>query len=150
MENNTLICPNDYPYEIFKTKECIKPVESTDTKCPVGYPYVFNYICYENTCPEFSKTKGSTKFCICDETKGLWYNKINPDNEKLYLYCGKEECPNNDPNKPNLLEKKNNALLIVMKTVKRFLYIVLEIYVMKNVLNLQRRMKHKKNVFFIN
>ena len=41
MENNTLICPNDYPYEIFKTKECIKPVESTDTKCPVGYPYVF-------------------------------------------------------------------------------------------------------------
>ena len=150
MENNTLICPNDYPYEIFKTKECIKPVESTDTKCPVEYPYVFNYICYENTCPEFSKTKGSTKFCICDETKGLWYNKINPDNEKLYLYCGKEECPNNDPNKPNLLEEKKQCTFNCDEDGEEVF-----IYSFRNLCyeecpEFTKKDETQKNVFFIN
>ena len=111
MSNDTSICPDDYPYQIFKTKECIKAVETTETKCPTEHPYFFNYICYENKCPELTKLKGETKFCICDETKGKWYkyNKINPNSEKIYYYCGLDKCPNENPNKPNLLEAKKQC-----------------------------------------
>ena len=111
MSNDTLICPDDYPYQIFKTKECIKPVQATETKCPNEHPYFFNYICYQNKCPELSKLKGETKYCICDETKGKWYkyNKVNPNGEKVYYYCGLDQCPNENPNKPNLLEEKKQC-----------------------------------------
>ena len=110
MPNDTLICPDDYPYQIYKTKECIKPVESTANKCPTEHPYFFNYICYEKNCPELTK-EDTNKFCLCDETKGKWYkyNNINPDSDKKYLYCGLEECPTINPNKQNLLEEKKQC-----------------------------------------
>ena len=85
MSKDTQICPYNYPYQIFKTKECIKPIETTETKCPTEHPYFFNYICYENKCPELTKVKDNTKFCVCDETKGKWYkyNEIHPNSEKI-------------------------------------------------------------------
>ena len=106
LPQETNACPNDYPYQIFKTKECIKPTER-ESKCSEEEHYVINLICYENSCPEFTKKKDeNSKICICDETKGKWY-KINDDNNgNIYYTCGLDECP---PNKPNLLEDKQQC-----------------------------------------
>ena len=106
---STDICPDEYPYQIYKTKKCIKPQE-TESKCPEGL-YVFNYICYEDKCPQNTRQKSdSSNICLCDETKGKWYkyNYYNPNSEKVYLHCGLTECPT-DPYKPNLLEEKNQC-----------------------------------------
>ena len=94
-------CPNEYYFQIYKTKECIIPLE-TENGCPEDSPYLFNYICYENNCPENTKINEGNK-CICDETKGKYY-KLENDIGRTYLYCGIKECP---IIKPNLLEIKN-------------------------------------------
>ena len=107
LSNDTDVCTNDYSYLIYETKQCFKPDESKDNKCPNEYPYEFNKICYKEKCPELTKAK-SNKICICDETKGKWY-KYSPDDINIYLYCGIDECPTENPNKPNLIENKNQC-----------------------------------------
>ena len=106
----TEICPDSYPYQIFKTNQCIEP-ENTPTKCPPNSPYVFNYICYENKCQENTKIESdSSQICVCDETNGKWYkyNEYNPNGGKIYLYCALNNCPE-IPYKPNLLEEKKEC-----------------------------------------
>ena len=107
LPRETLDCPNDYPYQIIKTKECIKP-SNLVTKCSEDNHYVFNFICYENSCPEFTKDTGD-QICICDESKGKWYKETNENNGNIYLTCGLNECPSH---KPNLLEEKLQCTLI--------------------------------------
>ena len=109
LPRETLDCPIDYPYQIIKTKECIKP-SNLETKCSEDNHYVFNFICYENSCPEFTKGSDTNeKICICDESKGKWYKETNENNGNIYLTCGLNECPSH---KPNLLEEKLQCTLI--------------------------------------
>ena len=107
LPKETPTCPNDYKYQIYKTKQCIKPVETYATKCPEDNHYVFNLICYENSCPENTKEdSANSKICICDETKGKWYKLNNDNNGITYYTCGLEECPQI---KPNLLDEKKQC-----------------------------------------
>ena len=107
LNKDTDICIVEYPYLIYETKQCFKPDETKENKCSDEYPYEFNKICYKEECPELTKEK-SNKICICDETKGKWY-KYSPDDNNIYLYCGIDECPTENPNKPNLIENKNQC-----------------------------------------
>ena len=99
---------DEYQYEIYKTKKCVK----TKAECP-NHSFTFNFKCYER-CPNntLENTESDhTDECICDKTKGYWY-----EYEKLgreYLVCGVEECPkstieNVQDGRPNLLEKDDN------------------------------------------
>ena len=107
LPKETPTCPNDYKYQIYKTKQCIKPLETYATKCPEDNHYVFNLICYENSCPENTKEdSANSKICICDETKGKWYKLNNDNNGITYYTCGLEECPQI---KPNLLDEKKQC-----------------------------------------
>ena len=97
LSQSTNICPMNfaikYPYQIFRTKECLKE----GTLCPEN-SYIFNYICYENGCPENTRegsydSTNDLHFCICDTTAGYWYQYSNSStSNRPYFKCGLEEC----------------------------------------------------------
>lgn len=90
---------NNYPYQIFKTKECLKQ----GTNCPAN-SYIFNYICYENSCPYGTKENESPdsyyinynlKDCICDKEYGYWYKYEDNESQRDYYKCSLEKCEGN-------------------------------------------------------
>jgi hypothetical protein len=83
-ENKEEKCPQDYPYLINITKECVK--EYTNCK-DQNYSKIFNNVCYSN-CP-FS-TKDNEDKCECDNTKGYWYKDTS---SQEYYECNLIECP---------------------------------------------------------
>ena len=87
-ENAEDVCPDDYPYLINITKECVKDEKNCSDQ---NYPKIFNYVCYSN-CP-FS-TKDNDNKCECDNTKNYWYKYIpNQENQREYYACNLEKCP---------------------------------------------------------
>jgi hypothetical protein len=91
-ENCPMNNPNaddNYPYRIFQTKECVKQ----RTNCPEN-SYVFNYICYENSCPYATK-ESSDKNCICDTEYGYWYKYEDNESQRDYYKCGLKKCEGN-------------------------------------------------------
>ena len=88
-------CPmysTTYKYQISSTKECVQEIED----CPEE-SYVFNYICYENSCPvntteNEDRTNNGIHYCECDKALGYW-NKYNFDEtNREYLNCGLGKC----------------------------------------------------------
>ena len=88
-------CPmysTTYEYQIFSTKECVQEISG----CP-RESYIFNYICYENSCPVNTTGKSyddvnGIHYCECDTALGYW-NKYNFDEtNREYLNCGLEKC----------------------------------------------------------
>ena len=78
-------CPQDFPYLIYSTKECIKKESATEDL------YEFNSIFYKN-CPEKTKKDDSSKKCICDPLLGYWYSNQTSDGRDI-MYCSQEACP---------------------------------------------------------
>ena len=92
---------NNYPYQIFQTKECVKQ----RTNCP-GNSYIFNYICYENSCPYATK-ESSDKNCICDKECGYWYKYRDNEIQRDYYKCALKKC---EGNFINLYEKDKECV----------------------------------------
>ena len=80
-------CPNNYPYLIDSTKQCI-----IKEKAPNDL-FEFNSIFYKN-CPE--KTKQENGKCICDPLLGYWYSNKTSDGRDI-MFCSQEACPTFKP-----------------------------------------------------
>jgi len=84
---------DNYAYQIFQTKECVKE----KAECPEN-SYIFNYICYENSCPYGTKEKegsSSPKDCICDTEYGYWYTYKDIESQRNYYKCALKKCEGN-------------------------------------------------------
>ena len=87
-------CPrNTHPFLIDETKECVKTKDDCDDK------KLFNYTCYNN-CPYLTKESNDNdndNDCECNNNY-YWYKYKNPsDNNREYLVCGLEKCPDEKP-----------------------------------------------------
>ena len=89
-------------------KMIIQEDNHCNNKCKFDYSFIFNYICYESSCPMYTKiTSYDSKNCVCDTNSILpfWY-KENTINAKINYTCGLKECPDF---KPYFLEENNEC-----------------------------------------
>ena len=79
-------CPDNFPYKIFGTNECVyTPCSKLDLK------YYVNNTCYEK-CPDGTVENSKDHYiCECDPKFGFW--EIREKEKKKIMICGKSNCP---------------------------------------------------------
>ena len=77
-----------YPYQNYATKECLKEGNDCDPDL-----YIFNYICYENSCPVNTiEDPPNSHNCICNKEIKYFYEYKSDETNRVYYKCGLDKC----------------------------------------------------------